>query len=46
MPGLKWVASAFVSGGNHDGKREVRMEEEGRDGVRVMEGDHDCVQKR
>ena len=46
MPGLKWVASALVSGGDHDGKGEVRMEEERRDGVRVMGGNHGCVQKR
>ena len=37
---LKWVAFALVSGGNHDEKGEVQMEEKRRDGVRVMGGDH------
>ena len=46
MPGLKWVASALASGGNHNGKGKVRMEEERRDGVKVMGGDHGYAQKR
>ena len=46
MSGLKWVDSTLASGGNHDGKGKVRMEEERRDGVRVMGGAHGCVQKR
>ena len=48
MSGLKWVAFSLASGGDHDGKGEVRMEEERRDRVRVrvMGGDHGCVQKR
>ena len=46
MPGLKWVAFALASGKDHDGKGEVRMEEERRDRVKVMGGDHGCVQKR